>query len=291
MRLVTLVVATCLAAPALGAQLAPEPAYDSVAAILRTPLVVQGGYRRFNLPRRDLTVSHGDVTIAPALALGGWVGFDGDGRAAMVMGDLVVTASELGDVERALVAGGIEVQAVHNHLVGEVPAIAYVHLHAHGAPVAIARALDAALARTGTPRPVAAAAGPVTADTARVFAALGARGRGTGAVASVTLELVPGPVRAGGMPLRASLALASPINVQFVSPGRAVATGDFAVTGGQLQPLVRALVTGGVTVTAVHSHLVGESPQVLYVHFWGDGDPDAVLATLRAAADAARRAP
>ncbi|MBI3789681.1 MAG: DUF1259 domain-containing protein [Gemmatimonadetes bacterium] len=274
----------------VGAQAPREPAFDTVATVLGTPTALQGGYRRYNLPRRDLAVRVGDVTIAPALALGGWVGFDGPADHALMMGDLVVTADELAEVERALVAGGIDIAAVHNHLVGEEPAVVYLHLHGHGDAVVLARAVDAAISRTGLVRPVTTPAAPLTADTAKFFAAMGARGRGTGAVASVSLELVPVPVRMDGMDVKPAFGVASPVNMQWVTPRRAVTTGDFAVLEGQLGPLVRTLVSGGISVTALHSHLVGESPHVLYVHFWGDGDPAVLAATLRAAADAARAA-
>lgn len=274
------------------AQGAADPGYDSVATLLGTPAVATGGYQRFNLPRRDLKVTVRDVAIAPGLALGAWVGFDGPSRDAMLMGDLVVTADEIMAVERALVVGGIAITAVHNHLVGETPGISYLHVHAHGRATTLARTLDAALRAIALPRPLASAPPvPLTADTALLFDAMGVRGRGTGSIASVTLELVKGPLTVGGMPMRASLGAASPVNMQFVSAIRAVTTGDFAVTEAQLQPLVRALVSGGIIVTAVHSHLVGESPRLMYVHFWGDGAPAALVVTLRQAADAARSAP
>ena len=288
------------------AQDARQAAWDSVGTVIGAPPAPTGGYIRYNLPRRDLVVMVGDVRIAAGLALGGWVGFDGPSAAAMMMGDLVVTAAELPAVERALIAGGISITAVHNHLVGESPQVMYVHLHGHGEAMPLARAVDKALAATATPRRQAAPPSapqsapqaalqaapppPLSADTALVFAGMGQRGRGAGAVASVSLELVKGAVTVQGMAVPAALAAASPVNVQFVSATRAVATGDFAVTERQLDPLVRALVSAGITVTAVHSHLSGESPRLLYVHFWGDGPPAALVQQLRQAADAARAA-
>ena len=281
-----------LVLPALArAQGAVPAGYDEVATRLGTAAVPTGGYVRFNLPRRDLTVMVGDVRIAPALALTGWLGFDGPSADAMLMGDLVVTSSEIAAVEHALIEGGLTITAVHNHLSGETPEISYVHVHGHGNALALARTLDQALSRTGLPRPVAPAGEvPLTADTARFFEAMGVRGRSAGTVANLSLQLVPGAVTMGGMPLRATLALASPVNMQWVSPTRAVTTGDFTVGEPQLEALVRALVTGGLTVTALHSHLTSESPRVMYVHFWGDGDPGQLATTLRKATDAARAA-
>ncbi len=276
---------------AARSQGAIPPGYEAVASRLGAAATPTGGYVRFNLPRRDLTVMVGDVRIAPALALTGWLGFDGPANDAMLMGDLVVTSAEIGAVERVLIEGGLTITAVHNHLAGETPDVKYVHVHGHGDAMTLARTLDQALARTGLPRPVAPSGEqPLTADTALFFDALGVRGRGAGSVANLSLMLVPGAVTLGGMPLRASLALASPVNMQWVSRTRAVTTGDFTVGEPQLDALVRALVTGGLTVTALHSHLTTESPRVMYVHFWGDGDPASLAATLRKAADAARSA-
>lgn len=278
--------------PALApAQGAIPPGYDAVADRLGVAAVPTGGYVRFNLPRRDLTVMVSDVRIAPGLALTGWLGFDGPPSDAVLMGDLVVTSAEIGAVERALIEGGLTITAVHNHLSGESPGISYVHVHGHGDAMTLARTLDQALSRTGLPRPVAPPGdASLTADTALFFDAMGARGRASANVANLSLMLIPGAVTLAGMPLRASLALASPVNMQWVSRTRAVTTGDFTVSEPQLGALVRALITGGITVTALHSHLTTESPRVMYVHFWGDGDPAQLAATLRKATDAARAA-
>ena len=121
-----------------------------VAGILGVPGAEVGGYRRFSLPRRDLSVTVGDVAVAPGLALGGWVGFDGTPAQASAMGDLVVTAAELRAVSRRLIDGGLAITAVHNHLAGERPQILYLHFHGHGAAATIVRTLDQALAATGT---------------------------------------------------------------------------------------------------------------------------------------------
>ena len=250
-----------------------------------------GGYVRYDLPRRDLKIMVAGVRIATVLAGDGWLGFHGTPGSATLMGDLVVVARELPALERELIAGGLEFTSVHSRLVGESPHVMYVHVLGHGVATAMARVLDRALARTATPRPVTTAATePLTADTASVFAALGEHGSGAGNVASVSVALVQGPVNLKGEVLPVALAATSLINVQFVSPSRVVASGDIAATERQLEPVIRALVHGGLTVTAVHAQLSGESPRVLSTHFWGAGPPAAVLAVLRQVLDAARTA-
>jgi len=272
---------------AAAAQATPEASWQDVSGILLTPPVDAAGYVRFNFPRTDLAVQVGDVSIPASFALTGWVGFDGTPDSALAMGDLVVTAAELGPVLAELGRQSVEVTAVHNHLAGEEPQVTYVHFHQAGPPVRTARALDAALRLTGSPRPVRSVApAAVTIDTAMVFRVLGARGRAAGAMAQVGPVLVPAPVRMHGLAIRPALAYASPINVLQLSAGRAVATGDFAVTAGQLSPLLAALAVHGLTATAVHHHLVGEEPKLYFVHFWGDAPLPMLLDALRAGLDA-----
>ena len=127
------------AGPAAGA------AWESVAAVLQTKDVFAGGYHRFNLPRRDLTLRVGDVTVATELALGAWAGFSDNPDDAMLMGDLVLTSTELGPVLAELARQGLDVTAIHNHLVGEQPQLTYVHFHGHGKALDLARHLDRAL--------------------------------------------------------------------------------------------------------------------------------------------------
>lgn len=281
-----LLTVTLLAAPA-GAQ-DSQAAWDSVGRILQTAPAPNAGYVRYNFPRRDITLKVRDVTVSPALALGAWFGFAGTPAASQVMGDIVLLGDELGPVLDELNRQGISVTAIHNHVVGE-PQVTYTHIHAEGNAVEIARKLDKVLARTRTPRPVTAAApAPVTIDTALVFRTLGIPGRATGAVAQFTVVLPTVPVMLHGKTVVPAQGYGTPINVQMVDASRYVATGDYSVLEGRVQPVISALAANGITATAVHSHLIGETPKVYYIHFWAEGTPLAVLTGLRAAMDAGR---
>ena len=263
--------------------------WDSVGRILQTSGSATGGYYRYTWPRRDVTLRIGDVTVAPALALGAWAGFSGDAANATVMGDLVLTSGEVKPVLAELARQRIAVTAIHNHLVGEDPKITYVHFHAEGNPLELAGRLDRVVALTGAPRPVAAAPPqPVTIDTALVFNTLGLRGRAQGAVAQVSVVLVPGTVTLHGRTVTPGLGYGTPINIQMVSADRAVATGDFTIPAAKVAPVFEALTSHGITATALHSHLVGEEPKLYYMHFWADASLTDVLRGLRAALDAAR---
>lgn len=273
---------------ASGAQANVGAAWDSVGSILKAPGTLTGGYRRYNLPRRDITLHVGDVTVSPSLALGAWAGFSGMPAGATMMGDLVLTSAELKPVLAEFARQRLDVTAIHNHLSGEEPRITYVHFHGQGRATELAARLDHVLALTATPRPVtASSAAPATIDTAMVFRALGAWGKAQGNVAQLSFILVPGRVTMHGRTVVPALGYGSPVNVQMVDASRAVATGDFAVLGSRVDGVLRALATNGVTATAVHSHLIGEQPVLYYIHFWGDGRPEDVMRGLRAAIDAA----
>src|SRR2546426_11527634 len=279
-------VVTAGARPVL-AQQPSTAAWDSVGRILGTAPTSAAGYVRYNLPRRDLTVRIGDVTVSPSLALGAWAGFSGEPNDATMMGDLVLTAAELGPVLAELAHQRIGVSAIHNHIVGEQPEIIYVHILGQGAALDLATRLDRALTRTGTPRPVAAAPPvPLTIDTAAVFAALGRHGTARGDVAQVGFILVSGTVTMGGRTMTPALAYGSPVNVQIVSPSRAGATGAFAGRGSSGTGVGGALTADGVTAARVASPMIGDSPHLDYIHFWADGPLPDVLRGLRAAVDA-----
>lgn len=283
-------IAALFVAPAAAVRAqAPLPApWDSVGKVLKTSGTQAAGYYRYGWPRRDITLRIGDVTVAPALALGAWAGFAGEPSAATMMGDLVLTADEVKPVLAELANQHIGVTAIHNHIVGD-PQVTYVHVHADGAALDLAARLDRVLARTKTPRPpTAAAPQPVTIDTATVFGTLGIRGRAQGNVAQLSAVLVSGAVTMDGQTLNPAQAYGTPINIQMLAGGRAVATGDFSITADKVGPVMDALTAHHITATALHTHLIGETPKIYYMHFWADGPLPEVLSGLRAALDAAR---
>ncbi len=290
MRIITLAAALTTVARVTSAQTPDSALWSRIGGTLGASPASQTGSVRFNRPRDDLSIRMADVTLAPSLALTSWAAFapatDGEW---MVMGDLVVTTAELAPVEERLVAEGIGITAVHNHLAGETPAVLYLHYHGHGAAERLAQALARTLERTGTPRQTASPQRTtVSIDTASIHRMLDLPVRGSGKVGSVTAILVGDTVRMAGERVPPSLGLGSPINFHEVTVDRWVTTGDFAVTAAQVQPLVRALAGGGLTVTALHSHLIGEEPAIYFLHFWGDGKPAALLAALHHALEAAR---
>ena len=259
------------------------------AAMGRTGAVQPGGVHRYGMPRGDLAVDVDGVRIRPSLALGSWLAFLPHGDGAMAMGDMVLLESEVGPVMRALQAGGVEQTAVHHHVLHESPRIVYVHVHAMGDPVQVARTVRAALEKTGTPAasPAAAAAPgtePFGFDTAQVRQLLGVGGRVNGGVYQVSVPRAE-TIRDAGVVIPPSMGLATAINFQPTGGGRAAITGDFVMTATEVNPVIRALGEHGIEVTSLHNHLLADEPRLFFMHFWANADAQALARGLRAALD------
>ena len=245
---------------------------------------------KYSFPRSDLQVTANGVQLKPALALGSWLAFRkvGGGH-AMMMGDLVLTEEEVGPVMRALQQGGVEQTALHNHVLGESPRVMYMHVMGHGDPAKLAQAVRTALAESRTPMeapaaPAAAAAPPIDLDTAAVSRALGAVGKVNGGVYQVS---VPRRERVTdhGVEVPPSMGVATAINFQPTGGGKAAITGDFVMVASEVNPVIRALQEGGIAVTALHSHLLTESPRLFFMHFWANADAATLAKALRSALD------
>jgi hypothetical protein len=249
-----------------------------------------GGVHRFGWPRRDLQVHVGEVAVEPALALGSWGAFVKAGKdgAAMAMGDLVLLEPELTPVVSELEAAGIEIAAIHNHLVGESPHVVYVHFSGHGDAAALATGLKKALARTATPpaapAPAGTAAKPEPADDQAFAAVQRVLGR-KGALAGTVLQIgVPRAERIEehGMEIPPAMGMANALNFQHAG-NQVATTGDFVLIASEVNPVIRELRAHGIEVTALHSHMLAETPRLFFMHFWGVGNPETIAGALKAA--------
>lgn len=248
--------------------------------------VQAGDVHRYSFPRSDLAVSLDAVRIKPALALGSWLAFRDMVDHAEVMGDLVLTQQEVNPVLSRLLQGGLTITALHNHLLRSRPGTMYMHVHGTGDAVKLATALRQALSASRTPTSVTppAAAQAMALDTRALNAALGREGKVAGGTYQFSFPRAEQIIE-GGMPVPASLGVATAINFQPTSKGRAVATGDFVLIASEVTPVLTELRRHGIEVTALHNHLVGERPRLFFMHFWGNGDVAALARGLRAALD------
>ncbi|MCS3931704.1 hypothetical protein M2175_006735 [Bradyrhizobium elkanii] len=250
---------------------------------------VSDDVHRYGFPRSDLSVTLDGVTIKPALALGGWVAFKPGHGGAMVMGDLVLLETEINPVMAKMIANGLEITAIHNHLLRASPATFYMHVAGHGDPVKLASAIHDALAESKTPLTVAAPASPppaVDLDTAKLDQIIGSKGQANGGVYQFNVKRRD-PITQDGMPLTpvAPMGVAIGINFQPTGGGKAAITGDFVLTGNEVNPVILALRTHGIEVTALHSHMLDEQPRLFFMHFWANDDAVKLAEGLRAALD------
>ena len=256
-------------------------------AIGRPGTVQNDGVMKYGFPRSDLEVDLAGVRIKPALALGSWVAFKATGRGrAMVMGDLVLTEAEVQPVISALEQHDIRQSAVHNHLLGESPRIIYVHITAEGDAATIAAAIRAALSSTRTPAaapvPVAGGGAPIDLDTALIHRTLGREGKVNGGVYQVSIPRRE-KVRMHGEIIPPSMGVATAINFQPTGSGRVAITGDFVMQGDEVGRIIPILRANDISVTALHSHMIGESPRLYFMHFWANDDVGKLATALRRA--------
>ena len=276
-----------LSASSAGAQEIDWQKVD--AAFGRKAATVSGDVHRYGFPRTDLSVTLDGVAIKPALALGGWVAFKPAHGGVMAMGDLVLLESEITPVMTKLIENGLEITAVHNHVLRASPATFYMHVGGHGDPVKMATAIREALAASKTPLdPPAAGAPPpaVDLDTAQLEQIIGAKGQSNGGVYQFGIPRRD-PVKDGGMDISPAgpMGVATAINFQPTGSGKAAITGDFVLVGDEVNPVIKALRENGIEVTAIHSHMLTEQPRLIFMHFWAHDDAVKLARGLRAALD------
>jgi hypothetical protein len=279
-------VAVLAAAPGLA--VAADDWQAQVGATLgKTGATAPGGIYRVGLPRTDLKVTLDGVELKPGFALGSWLAFETMGDQGMVMGDLVLTMDEVAPVMTKLAAGGIEVTALHNHLLRNQPFTMYMHVQGNGDPVKLAAVLHAALAETKTPLTAAPAAPatappPIDLDTAALDQTLGAKGTNNGGIYQFSIPRAE-PIKDGNMDVPPPMGSANAINFQPTGGGKAAITGDFVLIAKEVNPVLKALREHGIEVTALHNHMLDDQPHLYFMHFWANDDARKLAEGLKAA--------
>jgi hypothetical protein len=252
-----------------------------------------GGVYRVGLPRTDLKVKVDNVEVKPGFALGSWLAFEKMGNEVMAMGDLVLLDTEINPVMSKLLDAGIQVTALHNHILRGTPNTMYMHVFGHGEPGRLAGALRLALAQSGTPLSGVAAPAPqggsdkIEIDTAAVDQALGHKGKVNAGVYQVSVKRAD-PVKESGMEVPEAMGSAIAINFQPTGGGRAAITGDFVLTADEVNPVAAAMRQNGIEVTAIHNHMLNDEPRLFFMHFWANDDALKLAKGLRAALDKAK---
>jgi hypothetical protein len=277
----------------LGVVLSATPVYaqsnvqrlntDGIAKAMGKEGELIGEMYKVSFPRSDLTVNVKNVAIKPALALMAWAGFVKSGSTAITYGDLVVLEDELNPVISKLEEGGVEVSAVHNHLLHETPRVMYIHFVGSGNETEMAKAIRDALALTKNPM-VSAASKPETKPeiATEIERIIGYQGSMGGDVFHITVPRNEVHVMTMGTMLPGSMGMNTPFNFQLDGKNAAV-NGDFMLLPGELNPVIKVLRTNGIEVASIHNHLLDNQPPMVFMHFWAYGDAVSLAKGLKAA--------
>jgi hypothetical protein len=276
-----------LTAGALHAQEMPAE-YKAVLDALGKTGDYKDGVLKVNIPRSDLKVSVAGVATPTPFGFGGWVALTPGSGMHVMMGDLVLTESEVNPVMSVLLERGLDVTALHNHFFHDSPRIYYMHVHGHGTPAALAAQLKPALQLIGVNKEAtpAAAGSPIegTMAGAKLSGVVGYPGEQNGAVYKITIGRPDLRVKEMGAAINARMGL-NTWAAFYGSDADAVVAGDVAMTDAEVTPVLKALRGHGIEVVAIHHHMTGTQPPVIFLHYWGRGPAETLARAVRSAID------
>lgn len=246
---------------------------------------MENGFYKFSFPRTDLKVIADGINIDPRLAFTTWFAFmpEQNSSKAMLMGDMVLLETELPAVEKKLEEEGIDITAIHNHLLNESPKVMYLHVGAMGDPADLCNKLKEVLALTGTPLKATFNDPSGKVDWGNTEQILGLTGKQNGPVLSFGVPRKE-KLTEGGMELPSGFGVSTGIAFQKVGDKAAI-TGDFVLMANEVNPVAKALTQNGITVTAIHNHMLEDDPRLFMMHFWAVGNPEDLARGLKAALD------
>jgi hypothetical protein len=247
----------------------------------KTGDIKEGGFK-ITFPRSDLKVKVRDFPAKSGLALSSWIGFMKTEQHVMVMGDLVLLDKEVNLVIPKLIDENFEITALHNHLIGESPGIKYLHFSGKGDAVKLAESLKKVLAVTATPLKEHEKK-ENTPDWAKVKVILGNTGKEEGKLMKYNFERNE-TLTDNKVPIPSYMGTATSINFQM-EEGEAGITGDFVLLAKEVNPVIKALNEYDIIITAIHNHMLYDSPHLFMLHFWAVDDPQKLAKGLKAALD------
>jgi biotin operon repressor len=274
-----------IASPLFAQSNAQRLNHDGIATAMGKQGDLTGEMYKVSFPRSDLNVKVGNIAIKPALALVTWAAFVRSGSAAVTYGDLVLLDDEVNPVISKLEERGVEIAALHNHLLHEDPRIMYIHFVGRGDEVDLAKAIREALTLTKTPL-VATPSGPEAKPelAKEIEGIIGYEGTMGGGVLHVVAPRNDVHVTAMGAMIPGSMGMNTPLNFQLDSKNAAV-NGDFMLLAAEVNPVIKVLRANGIEVASVHNHMMVDEPRLFFMHFWAYGDAVNLAKGLKAALD------
>jgi hypothetical protein len=247
------------------------------------------GEYKITIPQNDLSIMVDSFKIVPAMGLGTWVAFAPSSDGVMVMGDIILTETDLKPVQREVIKQGLTISAIHNHFVRNHPNVVYMHMGGSGTAEMMAQKAKAVLdkvkeVRGGDPAKGTASSEAVTntIDTKRLDEILGNKGEMSKGVYKYTIGRPDVKLVEHGAPVSTFLGFNTWAAFQGTNDKAAVA-GDFTMLENEVAPVIKALVENNIEVVAVHNHMVHEQPRIFFLHYWGVGNAEQLAKGLKAA--------
>lgn len=249
----------------------------------------KNGEYKVTVPQNDLNVVVDSFKIIPPMGLGSWAAFTASKDGAMVMGDIVVTETDLKPVQAEVIKQGLTVTAIHNHFLRDKPHVMYMHIGGMGSEEKLAQGVKAIFEKVKEIRGHNPADGskeevPNTLDTNSLDNLLGTKGEMSRGVFKHTIARPDVDLKDHSTSV-SSFAGFNTWAAWQGTPERAAVAGDFAMLESEVAPVIKALVENGIEVVAVHNHMVHEEPRIFFLHYWGVGPVDKLASGLKAALD------
>ena len=248
----------------------------------------KAGVLKVNIPRNDLKMTIQGFSTPTPFGFGGWIALTkATGGSDVMMGDLVLLQEEVNPVLSALLDNGIDVTALHNHFFWDDPHVYYMHVHGMGKAADLARQVKPGLDLIGHVKPeaVTSASGSGTPlDTAKLAKITGHEGEQTGSVYKITVGRDDLGMKEHGAVINARMGLNTWAAFVGTQEDAAIA-GDVAMLESEVTPVLKALRKNGLDVVAIHHHMTGDRPVVIFLHYWGRGPAERLAAGFKAALD------
>ena len=247
------------------------------------------GEYKITIPQNDLSIMVDGFKIIPAMGLSSWVAFTPSPDGAMIMGDIIVTETDLKPVQQEVIKQGLTITAIHNHFLRNHPNVMYMHIDGSGNVEMMAQKAKAVLdkvkeLRGGDPSKGTASNESVqnTLDTKRLDEIIGYKAEMSKGVYKYTIGRPDVNLREHGVPVTNFLGFNTWAAFQG-TPDKAAVAGDFTMLEDEVAPVIKALIENGIEVVALHNHMVHEKPRIFFLHYWGIGNAEQLAKGLRAA--------
>jgi hypothetical protein len=246
------------------------------------------GVYKVSLARSDIKAESHGVKLVPGLGLTAWAAFTAVGSNVMMMGDTVLTEDQVNPVMTVALDNGLEVTALHNHFFGDIPKVMFMHIGGMGKQETIAKAVGQVYEKVKETMGGKGAFPDITIDPAKtslnpekIASIFGAKGDLKDGIYKVTIgrkTKMHGAVMGNAMGVNTWAAFAG-------SDESAIVDGDFAMRESEVQTILKKLRAANINIVAIHNHMTGETPRMMFLHYWGVGSTENLAKGIKSALD------